>query len=84
MVRAVCPQLPIWLDQGFVTRMGINVSVKEFFPGDPAKVVETEAAARHRAGETVPAPPARPGAAPRGREPGRWQVVGRRELTEGC
>ncbi|MGH8298860.1 MAG: putative bifunctional diguanylate cyclase/phosphodiesterase [Steroidobacteraceae bacterium] len=45
VVRAACRQLRKWLDAGFNVPVAINVSGKELLHGDPARVVETEAAA---------------------------------------
>ena len=45
VVRAACRQLRKWLDAGFSVPVAINVSGKEFLHGDPARVVELEAAA---------------------------------------
>jgi diguanylate cyclase (GGDEF)-like protein len=45
VVRAACRQVRKWLDAGFRVPMAINVSGKELLHGDPARVVETEAAA---------------------------------------
>ncbi|HEY0766874.1 MAG TPA: EAL domain-containing protein [Steroidobacteraceae bacterium] len=45
VVRAVCRQLRDWLDRGFTVPVAINVSGKDLLHGDPARVVETEAAA---------------------------------------
>lgn len=45
VVRAACRQLRTWLDAGFGVPVAINVSGKELLHGDPARVVETEAAA---------------------------------------
>jgi len=45
VVRAACRQLRKWLDAGFRVPVAINVSGKELLHGDPARVVETEAAA---------------------------------------
>jgi len=45
VVRAACRQLRSWMDRGFVIPVAINVSGKELLYGDPAHVVETEAAA---------------------------------------
>jgi diguanylate cyclase (GGDEF)-like protein len=45
VVRAACRQLRKWLDAGFSVPIAINVSGKEFLHGDPARVVEMEAAA---------------------------------------
>ena len=45
VVRAACRQLRKWLDAGFGVPVAINVSGKELLHGDPARVVEVEAAA---------------------------------------
>jgi diguanylate cyclase len=45
VVRAACRQLRLWLDRGFTVPVAINVSAKELLHGDPARVVEAEAAA---------------------------------------
>jgi diguanylate cyclase (GGDEF)-like protein len=45
VVRAACRQLRKWLDAGFAVPVAINVSGKELLHGDPARVVEVEAAA---------------------------------------
>jgi diguanylate cyclase len=45
VVRAACRQVRKWLDAGFSVPVAINVSGKEFLHGDPARVVEMEAAA---------------------------------------
>lgn len=45
VVRAACRQLRKWLDAGYSVPIAINVSGKEFLHGDPARVVEMEAAA---------------------------------------
>ena len=45
VVRAVCRQLRKWLDRAIVMPVAINCSGKELLHGDPARVVETEAAA---------------------------------------
>ena len=45
VVRAACRQLRKWLDAGFTVPVAVNVSGKEFLHGDPARVVEMEAAA---------------------------------------
>ena len=44
VVRAACRQLRKWLDAGFRVPMAINVSGKELLHGDPARVLEVEAA----------------------------------------
>jgi diguanylate cyclase (GGDEF)-like protein len=45
VVRAACRQLRRWLDLGIRVPVAINCSGKELLHGDPARVVETEAAA---------------------------------------
>ena len=45
VVRAVCRQLRKWLDRGFRVPVAINCSGKELLHGDPARVIEAEAAA---------------------------------------
>jgi len=45
MVRAVCRQLRKWLDRGICIPVAINCSGKELLHGDPARTIETEAAA---------------------------------------
>jgi diguanylate cyclase (GGDEF)-like protein len=45
VVRAVCRQLRAWLDRGIRIPVAINCSGKELLHGDPARVIETEAAA---------------------------------------
>jgi diguanylate cyclase len=45
VVRAACRQLRKWLDAGFSVPVAVNVSGKEFLHGDPARIVEMEAAA---------------------------------------
>jgi diguanylate cyclase len=45
VVRAACRQLRKWLDAGLPVPVAINVSGKELLHGDPARVVEMEAAA---------------------------------------
>jgi diguanylate cyclase len=45
VVRAVCRQLRQWLDRGITLPVAINCSGKELLHGDPARVVELEAAA---------------------------------------
>ena len=45
VVRAACKQLRAWQDLGFAIPIAVNVSGKELLHGDPARVVETEAAA---------------------------------------
>ena len=45
VVRAVCRQLREWQNRGLSLPVAINVSGKELLHGDPARVVEEEAAA---------------------------------------
>jgi diguanylate cyclase (GGDEF)-like protein len=45
VVRAACRQLRAWMDRGLTVPVAINVSAKELLHGDPARVVEAEAAA---------------------------------------
>jgi diguanylate cyclase (GGDEF)-like protein len=45
VVRAACRQLREWQDRGLSLPVAINVSGKELLHGDPARVVEEEAAA---------------------------------------
>jgi diguanylate cyclase (GGDEF)-like protein len=45
VVRAACRQLKQWLDRGLWIPVAINCSGKELLHGDPARVIETEAAA---------------------------------------
>jgi diguanylate cyclase (GGDEF)-like protein len=45
VVRAACRQLRKWQDLGIAIPVAINVSGKELLHGDPARVVEAEAAA---------------------------------------
>jgi diguanylate cyclase (GGDEF)-like protein len=45
VVRAVCRQLRDWMGRGFTVPVAINVSGKDLLHGDPARVIETEAAA---------------------------------------
>jgi diguanylate cyclase (GGDEF)-like protein len=44
VVRAVCRQLRKWLDRGFRIPVAVNCSGKELLHGDPAGVIETQAA----------------------------------------
>jgi len=44
-MRAACQQLRKWQDLGIAIPIAINVSGKELLHGDPARIVETEAAA---------------------------------------
>jgi diguanylate cyclase len=45
VIRAVCRQLREWQDAGLSIPVAINVSGKELLHGDPASVIEVEAAA---------------------------------------
>jgi len=45
VMRAACRQLRMWMDRGLKVPIAINVSAKELLHGDPARVLETEAAA---------------------------------------
>jgi diguanylate cyclase (GGDEF)-like protein len=45
VVRAACRQMRKWLDRGMWVPVAINCSGKELLHGDPARVIETEAAA---------------------------------------
>jgi diguanylate cyclase (GGDEF)-like protein len=45
VVRAACRQMRKWIDMGFRVPVAINCSPKELLHGDPARVVEAEAAA---------------------------------------
>src|SRR5580693_1308523 len=45
VIRAACRQLREWQDAGLTIPVAINVSGKELLHGDPARVIETEAAA---------------------------------------
>jgi EAL domain-containing protein (putative c-di-GMP-specific phosphodiesterase class I) len=45
VVRAACRQVRDWQDRGFAVPVAINVSGRELLHGDPARVVEEEAAA---------------------------------------
>jgi EAL domain-containing protein (putative c-di-GMP-specific phosphodiesterase class I) len=45
VVRAACRQLRKWIDRGLPVPVAINISGKELLHGDPARVVEAEAAA---------------------------------------
>jgi len=45
VVRAACRQMRKWLDLGYRVPVAINCSGKELLHGDPARVVESEAAA---------------------------------------
>jgi diguanylate cyclase (GGDEF)-like protein len=45
VVRAACRQMRKWLDLGMWVPVAINCSGKELLHGDPARVIETEAAA---------------------------------------
>ncbi len=44
VVRAACRQMRRWLDRGWRVPVAINCSGKELLHGDPARVLETEAA----------------------------------------
>ena len=45
VIRTVCRQLGAWQDLGLRVPVAINVSGKQLLHGDPARVIETEAAA---------------------------------------
>ena len=45
VVRAACRQVREWQDRGIAVPVAINVSGKELLHGDPARIVEEEAAA---------------------------------------
>ncbi|MET0535354.1 MAG: EAL domain-containing protein [Steroidobacter sp.] len=45
VMRAACRQLRQWLDRGIRVPVAINCSAKELLHGDPARVLEAEAAA---------------------------------------
>jgi diguanylate cyclase (GGDEF)-like protein len=45
VMRAACQQLRTWMDLGYKVPVAINVSAKELLHGDPARVLEAEAAA---------------------------------------
>lgn len=45
VMRAACRQLRKWLDRGWRVPVAINCSGKELLHGDPARLLETEAAA---------------------------------------
>jgi diguanylate cyclase (GGDEF)-like protein len=45
VVRAACRQVKQWLDRGVWIPVAINCSGKDLLHGDPARVIETEAAA---------------------------------------
>jgi EAL domain-containing protein (putative c-di-GMP-specific phosphodiesterase class I) len=45
VMRAACQQLRSWMDRGFAVPLAINVSAKELLHGDPARIIEIEAAA---------------------------------------
>jgi diguanylate cyclase (GGDEF)-like protein len=45
VMRAACRQLRKWMDRGYSVPIAINVSGKELLHGEPARVVEAEAAA---------------------------------------
>ena len=45
VVRSACRHLRKWMDAGYAIPIAVNVSAKELLHGDPARVVEAEAAA---------------------------------------
>jgi diguanylate cyclase (GGDEF)-like protein len=45
VVRAACQQLRKWQDRGLMLPIAINISGKELLHGDPARMIEAEAAA---------------------------------------
>jgi diguanylate cyclase (GGDEF)-like protein len=45
VIRAACRHLRNWLDHGWVIPIAVNISPKELLYGDPAGVIEAEAAA---------------------------------------
>jgi len=45
VIREACRQLAAWRSQGFSIPIAVNVSGKELLYGDPARIVESEAAA---------------------------------------
>jgi diguanylate cyclase (GGDEF)-like protein len=45
VARTACRQLRAWLDRGIAVPVAINVSGKELLHGDPARLIEAEAAA---------------------------------------
>ena len=45
VTRTACRQLRTWLDRGIAVPIAINVSGKELLHGDPARVIQAEAAA---------------------------------------
>jgi diguanylate cyclase len=45
VTRNACRQLRAWMDLGFAVPIAINVSGKELLHGDPARIIQTEAAA---------------------------------------
>jgi EAL domain-containing protein (putative c-di-GMP-specific phosphodiesterase class I) len=45
VVRRVCRQLREWIDSGLSIPVAINISGKELLHGDPARLIESEAAA---------------------------------------
>ncbi|HXZ58757.1 MAG TPA: EAL domain-containing protein [Steroidobacteraceae bacterium] len=44
VIRAACRHLRRWMDRGWLLPVAVNVSAKELLHGDPAKVIEREAA----------------------------------------
>jgi diguanylate cyclase (GGDEF)-like protein len=44
VVRAACRHLRQWMDRGYLVPVAVNASAKELLHGDPAKVIEREAA----------------------------------------
>jgi diguanylate cyclase (GGDEF)-like protein len=45
VMRAACRQIKKWQERGITLHVAVNVSAKELLYGDPARVLETEAAA---------------------------------------